>query len=269
LNLLDSLPLLVEGNKTEVDISSDSSFTGEIRIERVSFRYPGSQTYAINDFSLSIYSGQTIAIVGPSGAGKTTLVDLLLGMFDPTEGNISIFNLKPRDCVMKYPGSIGYVPQNIEIIDGTIRENVAMGFPVELATDDFVEAAIKVAHLEDLISSLPLGIESNVGPRGSKLSGGQRQRLGIARAMFTKPKLLILDESTSALDAQTELQVSKALNQIPYEVTKVVIAHRLSTVRDADLVVYLDNGRAISIGTFNQVRTEVPNFDSQAKLMGL
>jgi ABC-type multidrug transport system fused ATPase/permease subunit len=161
------------------------------------------------------------------------------------------------------------VPQNIEIIDGTIRENVAMGFPVELATDDFVEAAIKVAHLEDLISSLPLGIESNVGPRGSKLSGGQRQRLGIARAMFTKPKLLILDESTSALDAQTELQVSKALNQIPYEVTKVVIAHRLSTVRDADLVVYLDNGRAISIGTFNQVRTEVPNFDSQAKLMGL
>ena len=269
LELLDSLPVLTEGIKTDIDISTDSSFTGDIRLEKVSFRYPGAEEFALKEFSLNIESGQTIAIVGPSGAGKTTLVDLLLGMFEPTQGHISISNLKPTDCVVRYPGAIGYVPQDVAIIEGTIRENVSMGFPIELATDELVNTALKCAHLDDLIAPLTLGLDSDVGPRGSKLSGGQRQRLGIARAMFTKPRLLILDESTSALDAQTEEQVSKALEKIPYDVTKVFIAHRLSTVRNASLVVYLENGRIVSVGTFSEVRSQVPNFDAQAKLMGI
>lgn len=269
LDLLDSLPPVVERPRTYIDISTDLTFTGDIKFEKVSFKYPGSQEFALKDFTLTIKSGQTIAIVGPSGAGKTTLVDLLLGMFEPTQGHISISNLKPRDCIERYPGTIGYVPQDVAIIEGTIRQNIALGFPSQLATDELVLAALNCSHLEDVIASLPLGIESVVGPRGTKLSGGQRQRLGIARAMFTRPRLLILDESTSALDAQTELDVSIALDRIPYTVTKVVIAHRLSTVRNANLVVYIDNGRAISIGTFDEVRAQVPNFDMQAKLMGL
>ena len=269
LDLLDSLPELTEGIKTDIDISTDSSFTGDIRLEKVSFKYPGAEDFALKEFSLNIESGQTIAIVGPSGAGKTTLVDLLLGMFEPTQGHISISNLKPTDCVVRYPGAIGYVPQDVAIIEGTIRENISMGFPIELATDELVNAALKCAHLDDLIAPQTLGLDSDVGPRGSKLSGGQRQRLGIARAMFTKPRLLILDESTSALDAQTEEKVSKELERIPYDVTKVFIAHRLSTVRNANLVVYLENGRIVSVGTFSEVRSQVPNFDAQAKLMGI
>lgn len=269
LNLLDSLPPFAEKSKKDIDISTDSSFIAEINLEKVSFRYPDSEELALKEFSLNIKSGQTIAIVGPSGAGKTTLVDLLLGMFEPTEGQISISNLKPSDCVVQFPGLIGYVPQDIAIFEGTIRENIAIGFPIEMATDERVHAALKYAHLEDQFATLPLGIDFNVGPRGSKLSGGQRQRLGIARAMFTRPKILILDESTSALDAQTEDQVSKALETIPYDVTKVIIAHRLSTVINANLVVYLERGRIISTGTFSEVRSEVPNFDTQAKLMGI
>ena len=269
LDLLDSLPTLNEDVKSAIDISKDSSFTAEIKLDGVSFKYPGSEEFALKEFSLHVKPGQTIAIVGPSGSGKTTLVDLLLGMFEPTQGSISISSLRPTECILKYPGAVGYVPQDVAIIEGTIRENIAMGFPINMATDEIVQAALNSAHLDDLISSLELGLDTNVGPRGSKLSGGQRQRLGIARAMFTKPRLLILDESTSSLDAQTELQVSTAIQNIPYSITKVIIAHRLSTVRDADIVVYLENGKVISTGTFDEVRAVVPNFDEQAKLMGL
>ncbi len=269
LDLLDSLPILIEDARTSIDISKDSSFTAEIKLDGVSFKYPGSEEFALKEFSLHIKAGQTIAIVGPSGSGKTTLVDLLMGMFEPTQGSISISSLRPADCILKYPGAVGYVPQDIVIIEGTIRENIAMGFPINMATDEIVQAALNSAHLDDLISSLELGLDTNVGPRGSKLSGGQRQRLGIARAMFTEPRLLILDESTSSLDAQTEIQVSTAIQNIPYSVTKVIIAHRLSTVRNADVVVYLENGKVISTGTFDEVRAVVPNFDEQAKLMGL
>jgi ABC-type multidrug transport system fused ATPase/permease subunit len=269
LDLLDTLPELADQSSSDVDISTDSSFSGDVICDSVSFRYPGAVKFALEDFTLNLKSGQTIAIVGPSGSGKTTLVDLLLGMFEPTKGRISISKLTPAACVLKYPGAIGYVPQDVAIIDGTIRENIAMGFPIELATDELIDTALSSAHLQDFVAQLPSGIDSNVGPRGSKLSGGQRQRLGIARAMFTQPKLIILDESTSALDAQTEVHVTEALDNIPYPITRVIVAHRLSTVRNADIVIYLEDGKVISTGTFDEVRSQVSNFDKQARLMGL
>jgi ABC-type multidrug transport system fused ATPase/permease subunit len=155
------------------------------------------------------------------------------------------------------------------VFQGTIRENIALGFPIQEATNDRINFALEVAKLREFVDQLPQKLDSIVGPRGSKLSGGQRQRLGIARAIFTKPNLLILDESTSALDAQTELAVSEAIANIPYEITTVIIAHRLSTVRKADQVIYLQEGVMVAKGTFDEVRQKVANFDEQAKLMGL
>ena len=154
-------------------------------------------------------------------------------------------------------------------MNGSIRENVALGYPPEAATDELVLSAIDVAQLQKFVQDSPMGLDSDVGERGFKLSGGQRQRLGIARAMFTKQRLLVLDEATSSLDAETEASISAAINGLRGSTTILMIAHRLSTVRNADLVVYLNAGTVISTGTFEEVRKAVPNFERQAKLMGL
>jgi ABC-type multidrug transport system fused ATPase/permease subunit len=244
-------------------------FSGKVILSNVNFSYPMANQKALSDISIQIPAGSTCAVVGPSGSGKTTLVDLLLGMFEPQSGTALVSSETPLESIAKYPGAIGYVPQDVTVFQGTIRENIALGYPVEDATDDRINFALEVAQLREFVAQLPEGIDTEVGPRGSKLSGGQRQRLGIARAMFTKPKLLILDESTSALDAQTELAVSEAIAAIPYEITTVIIAHRLSTVRKADQVIYLYEGVMSANGSFEQVRSQVIDFDEQAKLMGL
>ncbi len=269
LELIDSLA----SDDISLPISSFKSdhqyFTGEVTLSNVTFSYPNAKRCALSEISIHIPAGSTCAVVGPSGSGKTTLVDLLLGMFEPHSGKVLVSNETPLESIAKFPGAIGYVPQDVTVFQGTIRENIALGYPVEDATDDRINFALEVAQLREFVAQLPDGIDTEVGPRGSKLSGGQRQRLGIARAMFTKPKLLILDESTSALDAQTELAVSEAIAAIPYEITTVIIAHRLSTVRKADQVIYLYEGVMSANGSFEQVRTKVTDFDEQAKLMGL
>lgn len=269
LKLLSELP----EQKTMAKIPEyQQDFPGlveDIQISNLSFAYPGSKRPALENINLFVASGTSCAIVGPSGSGKTTLVDIILGLFKPNSGEVQIGGEKPLDLIRKYPGAIAYVPQDVTIFQGTIRDNVALGFPSSAATDSRVQDAIEIAGLSEFIESLPKGMDTDVGPRGSKLSGGQRQRLGIARAMFTQPKLLILDESTSALDAQTELMVSEALSAIPYKITIIVIAHRLSTVRFSDQVIYLENGFIAAKGTFEDVREKVSDFDKQAKLMGL
>jgi ABC-type multidrug transport system fused ATPase/permease subunit len=164
---------------------------------------------------------------------------------------------------------MAYVPQDVIIARGTVRENVALGFPENVASDELVWQAIRDAQLADFINTLPQGLDTEVGQRGARISGGQRQRLGIARAMFTRPKLLVLDEATSSLDGQTEADISAAIQGLHGSVTIVMIAHRLSTVLNADQVIYMANGSIISQGTFAEVRSAVPDFDSQAKLMGL
>ena len=269
LDLIDSLPETAENLGVTKYEDTHADFESEVSIKKLSFTYPNSPHPALNQIELDIPSGSTCAVVGPSGSGKTTLVDLILGMFSPDSGDVLVSGEHPLISIQNNPGAIGYVPQDVAVIQGTIRENVALGFPIEEATNSRVERALDVAQLSDFVKNLPAGLDSEVGSRGSKLSGGQRQRLGIARAMFTQPKLLILDESTSALDAQTELMVSEAISAIPYKITIIVIAHRLSTVRFSDQVIYLENGSIAAKGTFEDVRDKVSDFDKQAKLMGL
>lgn len=244
-------------------------FSPNLEMSAVSFTYPNSKSMAIDKVTISARVGTSIALVGSSGAGKTTLVDVLLGVLNPISGTTLISGLPPIEAVSKWPGAIAYVPQDIFISNGTIRENISLGYPAHEATDDLVLDALKVAQLDSFVASLPLGLDTPVGDRGARLSGGQRQRLGIARAMFTKPQLLVLDEATSALDGVTEASISESINVLKGRVTLVLIAHRLATVLNADKIVYLSEGRVMSEGTFDEVRTSVPDFDVQAKLMGL
>jgi ABC-type multidrug transport system fused ATPase/permease subunit len=190
-------------------------------------------------------------------------------VLQPDYGNILVSDKSPLDAISEWPGAMAYVPQDVMIARGSIRENVALGFPVELASDELVWRAIRDAQLEDFVKSLPEGLDTEVGQRGTRISGGQRQRLGIARAMFTRPKLLVLDEATSSLDGQTEADISSAIQNLHGSVTIIMIAHRLSTVLHADQVVYMAEGKIIFRGTFNEVRAAVPDFDRQAELMGL
>lgn len=269
LDLIANLPTSMEHSEIPKFKDTFPGFHPKVVVENLNFTYPNNIVPALTQINLQIQSGSTCAIVGPSGSGKTTLADLILGMFSPDSGRVNISSLSPSEVVTKFPGSIAYVPQDVSIVHGTIRENVALGFPLSEATDQRVLDALKIAQLESFVAELPRGIDTEVGPRGAKLSGGQRQRLGIARAVFTKPLILVLDESTSALDVQTELDVSEAINQMPYSVTKIIIAHRLSTVKNADQVVYLHKGSVLAIGKFEEVRKTVPDFDIQARLLGL
>lgn len=269
LELIDSLPIDDVSIPITLFNSDHHLFTGAVTLSHVTFDYPKANRSALLDISIDIPAGSSCAIVGPSGSGKTTLVDLLLGMFEPKSGLVLVSNETPLESIARHPGAIGYVPQDVAMFQGTIRENVSLGYPIADATDERINFALEVAQLTEFVAQLPNGLETEVGPHGSKLSGGQRQRLGIARAMFTRPKFLILDESTSALDAQTEIAVSEAITAIPYEITTVIIAHRLSTVRKADKVVYLKDGIMVACGSFEDVRSQVNDFDQQAKLMGL
>jgi ABC-type multidrug transport system fused ATPase/permease subunit len=244
-------------------------FAANIELKNIAFTYPNSEQRALDGINLEVKDGEFAAIVGSSGAGKSTLADLVLGLLVPTQGEVLISGCKPQDAIREWSGAIAYVPQDVLIVNGTIRENVALGYPRESISEENVERAIKVSQLDDFVLKLSEGIESRVGERGTKLSGGQRQRLGIARALYSNPRLIILDEATSALDGKTEADLSAAITRLKREVTVVMIAHRLSTVRDADKILYLDQGKGLALGNFEEIRSKVPEFDNQAKLMGL
>ena len=207
--------------------------------------------------------------MGPTGAGKSTLVDLILGILIPDSGVALIGGMTPAEALATWPGAVAYVPQDVAMANGTVRENVALGLPVEIIDDDWVWDALNRAHLGEFLLDSREGLDTVIGENGIKLSGGQRQRLGIARALYTRPKLLVLDEATSALDAETEQAISQTLQELEGAVTTVTIAHRLATIRHCDLVVYLEGGRAQAQGSFNEVRALAPQFDRQAQLLGL
>jgi ABC-type multidrug transport system fused ATPase/permease subunit len=270
LDLIDSLGTveLSENVDDSVDVNHQG-FNAYVEINRATFNYPGKIELAISDVCIKIPVGSFVALVGPSGAGKTTLIDVLLGVLLPSQGEVLISGLPPHVAVAKWPGAISYVPQDVAIINGTVRENVAQGYPAESATDDLVTSALQVACLLDFVSNLPQGIDAPVGEGGANISGGERQRLGIARAMFTNPHLLVMDEATSSLDGETEASISRALQDMHGKTTIVMIAHRLSSIRHADIVIYMAEGKILAQGTFDEVRKLVPDFDYQAQLMGL
>ena len=270
---LELLQTLIESRDLEPQsdelILNHEGFEPLIKLVDVSFSYQGADSIILNRVSIEINSGEFVAIVGPSGSGKTSLADLILGVLEPTSGAVFVSGRAPKDAISQWPGAISYVPQDVFILKGTILENISIGYPTPLPEDVNIKDATKLSQLDVYIDDLPSGIQTLLQERGTNLSGGQRQRIGIARALYTRPQLLILDEATSALDGQTERDFSEALSELKGERTVIAIAHRLSTVIAADKVVYLANGEVQAIGSFEMVRAMVPDFDEQAKLMGL
>lgn len=246
-----------------------SGFNSNIEIERVSFKYPTRENAALKDVSLKIPEGHFVAIVGPTGSGKSTLVDVLLGLIEPDTGKVLISGMPPKKAIDDFPGAISYVPQEINVVKGSLKENLTRSFPKDSFLDQDIQVALGFAKLDSFAQSLPAGINTPAGDGGTNLSGGQRQRIGVARAYLTRPKLIVLDEATSSVDGVTEDEIYKSIASVKGKVTVIVIAHRLSSIRDADLVVYLENGSIKHSGSFEDVRKNVPEFNQQAHVMGL
>ena len=265
----DSVPA---GGRTDLCAEARANLLQDepaVQFSEVSFVYPGTQEAGLHGVTFTIRGGELVAVVGPSGSGKSTLVDTLLGLLEPQEGSVRVWQRSPRDAKSSFPGIVGYVPQASALIQGTIRDNVALAVPTEEVDDGQVWKALEQAQLAEFVAELDGSLEAPVGERGHRLSGGQRQRLGIARAMYSNPSLLVLDEATSALDAETEVAISDAILGLGDSVTRIVVAHRLSTVRLADQVLYLDQGKLIASGSFDEVRHEVPDFERASALLAI
>jgi ABC-type multidrug transport system fused ATPase/permease subunit len=235
------------------------NFTASVEISNLSFSYSNSSTKIIKNFSANIPPGSKIAIIGASGAGKSTLIDLLLGLLEPESGSIKVSGYDPRQAISIYPGAIAYVPQEIYLHEGTIRENVALGFEPEAIDDELVWRSLQNAQASSFVSLLPGGLDELTGENGNNFSGGERQRLGIARALYTNPKLLLLDEATSALDEATQSLISNSLKIFQKsETTLIVSAHRLSMITDADFLIYLKGSEDIALGDFKSIISKYP-----------
>jgi ABC-type multidrug transport system fused ATPase/permease subunit len=251
------------------DSQSHGPFLPTIQVTNLSFSYPNTQFEVLTGINLQLEVGKTLAIVGASGSGKSTLVDLLLGVLNPSSGEVLVSGVNPLVAIQEYAGEIAYVPQDVSITNGSVRENITIGYDSEEFSDDQIREAICIAQLDEFVSNTKEGIDAQVGDRGTSLSGGQRQRLGIARALLSKPQLLILDEATSSLDAESETRISQAIQTLKGRTSIVIVAHRLSTVRHADKIIYLDRGKIVGEGNFQELRKLIPEFDHQSKLMGL
>jgi ABC-type multidrug transport system fused ATPase/permease subunit len=242
---------------------------GDIRVEDLWYRYPSTDVDVLRGIDLVIPAGSSLAVVGSSGAGKSTLVDLLLGLHEPTSGRITAGGLDVMDNLVGWQSTLAVVPQEVYLADASLRANIAFGDRPEDIDADRVAEAVRRANLEHVVAALPDGLDAWVGERGVRLSGGQRQRVGIARALYRQPRLLVLDEATSALDNKTERTVTETIGGLAGEITVVVVAHRLSTVRHTDQLVFLDAGVVKAAGSFEEVRRRNADFAELVALAGL
>ncbi|WP_348788239.1 ABC transporter ATP-binding protein [Leifsonia sp. NPDC080035] len=237
-------------------------------LDAVTFAYSPDSPAALREVDLSIPFGSTVAFVGSSGAGKSTLVDLILGLVEPTGGSITIDGTPLRHVASAWHSRVGYVPQDVSLFDGTVGQNVALTW-----SDDVdpvrAQAALEQAQLWDVIANREGGLDGVIGERGLALSGGQRQRLGIARALYVDPFVLVMDEATSALDTATEAAVAQAIRELHGKVTVILVAHRLSTIRHADTIYFMSDGRIVASGSFDELVRTVPAFAEQAALAGM
>jgi len=228
-------------------------FIGSIEVNRVYLKYPTRDNEALQDVSFKIQQGNFVALVGPSGAGKTSLADVILGVVRPTSGEVLISGKDPESAIKEWPGAIAYVPQDISVVGGTIRENVALGYEDVEMRDDLIWAVLEKAQLSEIVANFPLKLDEPVGERGTRLSGGQRQRLGIARALYTNPSVIVFDEATSALDGETEKNVIEKMIDDSKEITMLRVAHRLTTLKHCNILVELADGKIKKIGTYDEV----------------
>ncbi|GAB4284183.1 MAG: ABC transporter ATP-binding protein [Oscillatoriaceae cyanobacterium] len=239
----------------------------EIALQNVFYRYPGASDRALKGVSLTIPKGTSVGFVGSSGAGKTTIVDVILGLLPPTEGQVLVDGRDIYDDLSAWQRLIGYIPQSIYLCDDTLRNNIAFGIPANEINENWIESAVKSAQLTELVQSLPEGLDTLVGERGVRLSGGQRQRVGIARALYHNPEVLVMDEATAALDNQTEAGVMEAVEKLSGEKTLIMIAHRLSTVKNCDRLYFMSQGQIADSGTYDELCQRNREFQRMAQVV--
>lgn len=250
------------------DAESLAAAPVSINFRNVTFQYPNSSNLVLKGIDLSVPLGSSLGIVGPSGAGKSTFIDLLLGLSSPTSGEISIDGVPLANVIHAWRNRVGYVPQRVALFDGSIAQNVALTWDDDFDRDKVIEVLEK-AQLHSLIESRSRGIDEHIGERGVSLSGGQQQRLGIARALYSDPLVLVLDEATSSLDTKTEDDVSQAIQKLKGDITLVSVAHRISTIKDYDQICYVEDGRILGTDTFRALAAALPQFGLQVALAGL
>jgi len=269
LDLLQGAPKATERSKRSSGEVSTTAGAVAIELRNVTYSFPNSDLPVLNNVTFRIQPGQQVALIGPSGSGKSTIADVMLGLLEPSQGQSRIGDQEPKELIKDQPGSIGYVPQTPGMVSGTLLENIALGVDPLEVDNARLQKSIRDANLLKLIESLPEGVNSDLGKRKDELSGGELQRIGLARALYNQPRLLVMDEATSALDADSENEINKALEKMRGQVTVVLIAHRLNTVKRADLVLLIENGRVMATGTFPELLKTNEMVKNLSRLMAI
>jgi ATP-binding cassette subfamily C protein len=268
LNRKPNLKVVSEYYKDALQPTS-SNEAASVLLRNVSFQYPGSSIRAVRGLSLEIRPGQQVALIGTSGSGKSSIADLILGLLTPTEGVLQVAGKNPNEIILQTPGRLAYVPQRPGIISGTVADNIALGVEASELDIPRLEAAVSASHLKHVLESLPEGLHTDLGKRRDELSGGQLQRIGLARALYTRPGLLVMDEATSALDADSENEINRALDEMRGKVTVVLIAHRLNTVQRSDVVFLVEEGEVSASGSFPELLKSNKKVQRLAQLMSI